>query len=235
MFLVKFIRKIKSTLNLSLKKPSFITNNWKKWGTEYGGWYVPDNYLTENSICYCVGAGEDISFDMALRDNFDCNVITIDPTPRAIKHFNNIQNEYSKTNQNNPDKWSFLPYGLWIKNNVQKFYVPKNNAHVSHSIVNLQKTNEFFEAKCKTLKTIMEELKHSNIDLLKMDIEGAEHEVIKQIFKDKIYPKILLIEFDQPCEIKKMNKTIDLIIKNGYDYCHLDGWNFAFMKKNKQE
>lgn len=246
MFLIKFIKKIKSAFKLSLKKPSFKPDNWIKLGTEYGGWYVPNDYLNENSICYCVGAGEDVSFDIALRNDFNCNVVTIDPTPRSIIHFNEIisnaknndstrilssneQNSHYKISAKTCEKWAFLPYGLWIKNNIQKFYVPKNNSHISHSIVNLQKTDEFFEAKCKTLKTIMKELNHSRIDLLKMDIEGAEHAVIKQILKDKIYPNILLVEFDQPCKISKMNKTIDLIIKNGYNYCIMDGWNFAFL------
>lgn len=254
MFTIKVIKKIKSMLNSSLmldsslKKPKSKITNWTRYGTEYGGWNVPNGYLDENSICYCVGAGEDVSFDIELINNFNCNVITIDPTPRAIKHFNDIVNNTKhniktkilsgdaqgkcyNTNENVDRKWTFLPYGLWIKDTVQKFYVPQNNEHVSHSIVNLQQTNEFFKAKCKTLKTIMKELNHTNIDLLKMDIEGAEHQVIKKIFKDKIYPNILLIEFDQPCEVKKMNKTIDLIVKNGYDYCIVDGWNFAFLKK----
>jgi hypothetical protein len=32
-------------------------------GTTYGGWIIPvDAGLTADSICYCAGAGEDISF-----------------------------------------------------------------------------------------------------------------------------------------------------------------------------
>lgn len=252
MFIIKLVKKIKSALKISLKEPSCKSKDWIKFGTDYGGWPVLNGYLNKNSICYCVGAGEDVSFDIELRENFNCNVVTIDPTPKSIVHFNEIiknvknniptrilsgieKNNYYKASEKILDKWVFLPYGLWIKNNVQKFYVPKNNEHVSHSIVNLQQTNEFFKAECKTLKTIIKELKHSNINLLKMDIEGAEHEVIKQIFKDKIYPNILLVEFDQPCKVSKMNKTIELITKNGYDYCIKDGWNFAFLRKDTEK
>ncbi|HML19507.1 MAG TPA: hypothetical protein PKD74_02920, partial [Candidatus Dependentiae bacterium] len=35
-------------------------------GSKYGGWVIPDKYITETSLCYCVGAGEDISFDLEL-------------------------------------------------------------------------------------------------------------------------------------------------------------------------
>jgi hypothetical protein len=43
------------------------------------------------SICYCAGAGEDISFACALVERFRCQVRVIDPTPRAIQHFTNLE------------------------------------------------------------------------------------------------------------------------------------------------
>ena len=61
-------------------------------GTTYGGWIIPaDAGLTADSICYCAGAGEDISFDCALVERFHCQVRVIDPTPRAIQHFTNLE------------------------------------------------------------------------------------------------------------------------------------------------
>ena len=43
-------------------------NNIVRFGTKYGGFYYPNNLpkLTENSIIYCVGAGEDITHDVIL-------------------------------------------------------------------------------------------------------------------------------------------------------------------------
>ena len=52
-------------------------------GTEYGGWTIPANYLTESSICYLAGAGEDISFDVGIVEKYGCQVLLFDPTPRA--------------------------------------------------------------------------------------------------------------------------------------------------------
>jgi hypothetical protein len=40
-------------------------------GTSYGGWLLPKHHnLTQTSICYLAGAGEDISFDCALVERF---------------------------------------------------------------------------------------------------------------------------------------------------------------------
>ncbi|MEP6891423.1 MAG: hypothetical protein ABI955_12095 [Nitrospirota bacterium] len=66
--------------------------NLLRLGTTYGGWIIPaDAGLTADSICYCAGAGEDISFDCALVERFHCQVRVIDPTPRAIQHFTNLE------------------------------------------------------------------------------------------------------------------------------------------------
>jgi hypothetical protein len=66
--------------------------NLLRLGTAYGGWIIPvDAGLTADSICYCVGAGEDISFDCALVERFHCQVRVIEPTPRAVQHFNNLE------------------------------------------------------------------------------------------------------------------------------------------------
>ena len=41
----------------------------KRFGTEYGGFYYPENLdgLDESSIIYCIGAGEDISHDIEMK------------------------------------------------------------------------------------------------------------------------------------------------------------------------
>lgn len=221
---------------------------WVKIGTEYGGWYVPDGLLNRGSTCYCLGAGEDVSFDLGLINRYNCSVISVDPTPRAIKHretiienqkkrvstpilSGNVSEVYYKLNENILDKWVFLPYGVWIENKTQKFFAPKNPEHVSHSIMNLQGTDEYFEAECRTIKSIMEELGHKKIDVLKMDIEGVEQDVVRFLFENSIFPKLLLLDFDQPCTMEKMVETTELIIKNGYDFCRLDGSDATFLRK----
>lgn len=54
-------------------------------GTPYGGWKVPDGVLGPESVCYCVGTGEDVSFDIALIERYGCTVRAIDPVERHAK------------------------------------------------------------------------------------------------------------------------------------------------------
>lgn len=51
---------------------------------------IPTKLLANSAICYCVGSGEDISFDTALVEDFGCQVFSFDPTPKAIAHVDEL-------------------------------------------------------------------------------------------------------------------------------------------------
>ncbi|QSJ17343.1 FkbM family methyltransferase [Nostoc sp. UHCC 0702] len=199
-------------------------------GTGYGGWVVPKDLLQAESICYCVGCGEDITFDLGLIETFDCHVYAFDPTPRAIKHVREHAAHY--------DQYHFFDIGLWDQEEKLRFYAPKNLDHVSHSALNLQKTEEFFEAKVDRLANIMQKNGHTHIDLLKLDIEGAEYKVINSIIEDKLDIKILCIEYDEagiPLDTNYKNRikqSVASILDSGYSMvCAQNvGGNYTFVK-----
>jgi FkbM family methyltransferase len=43
----------------------------------------------------------------------------------------------------------------------------------------------------------MEQLGHDRIDLLKIDIEGAEYKVIESILADKLDIRVICVEYDE--------------------------------------
>ena len=59
-------------------------------GSEYGGWDFVDDKNLENCTIISAGLGEDASFDIEFANKYNAKVIIVDPTPRAIKHFNAI-------------------------------------------------------------------------------------------------------------------------------------------------
>ncbi len=227
-------------------------------GTKYGGWTIPKNLLHKNSIVYCAGAGEDISFDVTLAKEFQCNVFIFDPTPRSIKHFDYICNQTSQEKKahinNKPETYDidvstlerlhFYPFGLWHENIVMKFYEPQNPAHVSHSLVNLQKTKNYFSAPCKRLDTIMQELGHHEIDLLKLDIEGAEYTVLDTIIEKQLPIRCICIEFDEfaginlacntnkKASVEKTKRYIRKLQQTGYTIIYQNGYtDITFLKE----
>jgi FkbM family methyltransferase len=234
----------------------------KQYGTNYGGFYYPETLdgLNENSIIYCVGAGEDISHDIELAHQLNSSVYIFDPTPRSIQHVNYIKDIYNNLqqptnsknfgggdksymqriieNKINADKINFYDYGLYIKDDIMKFYKPSNEDYVSHSVVKGMKGEKFINVKVKSLNTIMKELKHDKIDLLKIDIEGCECDVIDKMINDKIFPKYVAVDFDLGWHGEKIKdrercmNTIKLLQNNGYKILKNTGSDYSFMYNN---
>lgn len=194
----------------------------KKLGSEYGGWVIPMSVLSDSSVCYCVGVGEDITFDLALIDHFDCRVFAFDPTPRAALHV--------ELHAKDVPNFHFYNVGVWREDQEGvRFYAPRDSRHVSHSIVNLQGTSDFFEAECKRLSSLMKDLGHRRIDLLKLDVEGAEYDVLDTVMKDGLDVGVVCVEFDQPSPLIKTWKIVRTLNDHGYALVSVDKWNYTFV------
>ena len=223
-----------------------------KIGTDYGGWWFPlDFNLNEDSIVYSGGVGEDISFDLKLQNDYNCNIILIDPTKRALIHYNECQNFYIdqshsfrgnnsdylniiKNLKPNFDKFTYINMGLWNKKDELKFFKQTNENYVSQSLVDGMFGENYDVVKVDSLKNIMDANNHKKIDVLKLDIEGAEIKVLEQMIIDKIFPDILCIEFDLKLKNRDYDNStkriIDLLSQNSYVILKNDNYNITFQK-----
>lgn len=228
-----------------------VSFHHEKVGTGYGGWFVPTSLLSDRSLCYGVGAGEDISFEIELINRYGCEVHCFDPTPRAQRHvkllhrntingvqtsINNAGNLYYKVDPGCLARLHFHALGLWSQDGPMRFYAPENPAHVSHSIVNLQRTIDYFEADCRTLETVMQTLDHTELSLLKLDVEGAEYEILASILSGHVRPVVLCVEFDEgyhPMDDDYLSRILNMVqhVKaQGYRLTCVDGWNTTFVR-----
>lgn len=189
-------------------------------GSSYGGWNFIDLANLKNKTIISAGCGEDISFDIEFLNKYEGKVILVDPTPRSVKHLeevlDSIGNKKTKNfieGGNQPinsydlknlkrSQLSINNYALYkIDGITVKFYPPKNPEHVSHSISNWQKgessSNKSIEVETITVKKIMNEHSLQKLELIKLDIEGAENQVLPYLIKNKIFPNQILVEFDE--------------------------------------
>ena len=245
---------LKKTYRLSRIDAKIIKYRTIRLGSPYGGWSIPQNLLNCDSICYSAGAGEDISFDLALSQKFKCKVNIFDPTPRAFEHFNKLKNNITIGLQmpiNNStsnfycakiediDRLFFFQFGIWNIDEEVKFYSPQNSQDVSHSIQNLQHTSKYFFGKVYRLSSIMKASNYNWIDLLKLDIEGCEYDVIDNIIFENIIIYCLCIEFHaeknnyNKKNISKINEYINKLISIGYALIDIDySFNVTLLKTN---
>jgi FkbM family methyltransferase len=204
---------------LAVRTPSNKPADLERLGSAYGGWWVPASVLRPGAVAYCAGAGEDITFDLALLER-GLHVTTFDPTPRAISHVSRVAPAHPA--------YRFEPVGWWDSETVLKFYAPKDPAHVSHSAVNLQNTTEYFSAPVETVHALAQRLGDSRVDLIKMDIEGAEYRVLSSLLDSGPRPQVLCIEFDQPAPVRKTLDAVRTLRAADYELLKWDGFNATF-------
>ncbi len=181
-----------------------------------GNYYLDKRMpLTENSIVYSIGILNEISFDKAVAEKFDSQIFMYDPTPISIKFMKQYEGHRN---------FKFFPLGLWIENTVLKFYLPNDAS--SASMMSENSTSKYFEATCKTLKELMAENGHQEIDVLKMDIEGAALPILEQLLEEgHIFPNQIVVELERPMNNVRQNidffyraiKLCDLFQEEGYE------------------
>lgn len=207
----KLKRYIKAVLGKELLVKPDVIRPKVRFGLDYGGWDLVVENIDVDSIVYSFGIGEDASFDTALIERFKLTVHAFDPTPKSI--------EWVKR-QGFSDRFVMHEYGLAAFDGNVSFHPPDNPDHVSHTLLDRPSTAEkAISVPVKKLGTVMKELGHDRIDVLKMDIEGAEYDVIEDITTTGIRPGQILIEFHHRFPgvgIRKTKDTIARIKSMGY-------------------
>lgn len=224
---------IKRVINVLRGKDFFITIDYsinkEKFGSADASWVLASEFINNDSIIYSFGVGEDISFDLAMINKYGLTINAFDPTPRSI--------EWIKS-QILPQNFKLHEYGISDYNGSATFYPPVNPNHISHSIIEKEQTKDkAIIVNMKTLQTIMTELGHSHIDVLKMDIEGAEYAVIEDIKKSNVRPTQVLIELHHRFAgigINQSKKAIDSLKEMGYKIFSVsgNGEEFSFILKD---
>jgi FkbM family methyltransferase len=196
-------------------------------GSEYGQWAVDHTLLSADSLIYAVGVGEDVTFDCALIDLIGCTVHAFDPTPIAIDWI---------ANQNLPSQFEFHPIGIGASDSTVEFHVPPIAGWHSYSLTAEQDAAQTGTVSCeiRRLSTIMADLGHRNVDVLKMDIEGFEYSVIDDILLSETPPKQILVEFHHGMYTHSASDTkysVDKLMKFGYQLFWVSdlGREYAFV------
>lgn len=183
-------------------------------GTEYGGYLVPLWMIDASWTVYSVGVGEDASFDLELVRRTGCRVRAFDPTPRAARHLATLPEV--------PPQLAFFPFGLWTHDGDVRFFVPRDPSHVSLSIDNLQGTTEHLSLPVKTLRSAMRHAGDARVDLLKLDVEGAEYALLADLLTCDVRPRVICVELHHPWPLRNL-LLLARLAAAGYQLVGLDG------------
>lgn len=154
----------------------------------YGGWAVPDGLLRPDSVVIDIGLGDDISFSSSIISQVGCLVHGFDPTPKSIAYVNDLGLE----------RFILHTFGVAGSNRGAVFFLPNNPAHVSGSIAKSSHVgSRQIEIKLIDFENVLRIVDVDHVDLLKIDIEGAEYEFLdsESFRRNSHLVKIICIEF----------------------------------------
>lgn len=197
-------------------------------GNSDGLWCLCPDELSNATVVYSFGVGTDISFDLSIIETFGLTVHAFDPTPKSIQWLEP---------QTLPDNFILHPVGLSDHDGEVSFNPPINSQNVSHTMLERPETcDSAITVPVLRLPSIMQQLGHREIDVLKVDIEGAEYNVIDDLAKTSIRPDQILIEFHHRFPgvgIPKTKQAIKTLRNMDYDLFHVSVEQSEFCFKRK--
>ena len=134
-------------------------------------------------------------------------------------------------------KLIFKNEGLYTEVKKLKLYKSSNEKKLNASIYPIHEDKKNYSVvQFRTLESFMRLNNHDRIDILKMDIEGAEYEVIEALPKNRVAINQILIEFHHMYKGIPISKTVDAIstLSNlGFELFNISQrtYEFSFRKK----
>jgi len=253
--LKKYLKKI---LNVIIRNNEIeAAKKINSFGSEYGNWKFIHTDDLHNSIILSAGVGEDISFDVEFINFYNSTVIFVDPTPRALEYLETVKEnfglpksqDYQKGGFQYPSSYNltkikdnnFIIYkkALWSESDKElNFYFPENERNVSNTLINsyFEKKRKYIKVETISLEQILKENLINKLELIKVDIEGAEIEVIASMLNKKIFPNQLLLEIDYLrrntiFSIFKSIIFVKKILNSGYKIIKINNYeNYLFVR-----
>jgi FkbM family methyltransferase len=182
-------------------------------GTSYGSHTLLCDSLDARSIVYSFGVGEDASFDLGLIE-------------RSIA--------WARANVDHL-LWRFHPLGIAATDGEAAFTSPADKTHISFFRAPDENAHSGGAVRLavRSLPTIMRELAHERIDVLKMDIEGFEYEVLQAMLETSIRPAQIAVEFHHRMygyTPAATNDAVSMLRQSGYCLFHVSdtGREYSF-------
>jgi len=196
-------------------------------GVRDGAWKMFRSIFSNRTtppIIYGFGVGKDISWDRAVFKECDCDIWAFDNTPVALEYIQFLHENNGKTDDKGnvivkapPKSWHLMPYLIGTENGNVTLELPPGHTisfgppldkdtraklDAELEVGKRRKKKRTIERPARKLQSLMRSLGHERLDVLKIDIEGAEFPIIADWARENWSPPVcqLLVEFHQRLE-----------------------------------
>ncbi len=178
-------------------------------GSSYGGWLIPGGVIEPSWICYSVGAGGDISFDLELIERYEITVRAFD----AVAGF--VEDAIAQTA--GEPRFSAHHAAIGTIDGPLRMQVTHDPQSRSVSSAGLYESEQFVELPGRTLPSLMAELGDDHIDLLKLDIEGGEYALMPTVSLRDLGVKVFAVQLHHTGSVRDARALIARLREEGYE------------------
>lgn len=178
-------------------------------GSPYGGWLLPSEPIEPSWLCYSVGAGGDISFDLALIERYGATVRAFDPVAEYA--------HAALAQANGEPRFSIHEAAIALADGPLRVQVTHDPTSHSVSAAKLYESAAFVELPGRALRSLMDELGDERIDLLKLDIEGAEYELLPTLDLRELGVKVFATQLHHNGSVSGARRLIAHLREQGYE------------------
>ena len=221
-----------------------VGRRWREWrlprgferlGTRYGGWWIYAPAVSDNPLLVDCGLGNDISFPVAFLQRFGGQVVGVDPNPAALAYVAGRR----------PEAMQVRPEAFWLEAGQGiTFHLPRPAAELpkgadgvsgslldSHSYAGAATLN----VRTTSLAEILAQTGRQECDVLKLDIEGAEYDVLAALCRSGEVRRArqLLVEYHHHCTDRTLADTensMALVEAAGFKVAHTEDRNCVFLR-----
>lgn len=222
-----------------------LGRRWREWrlpagylrlGSKYGGWWLDRTLVRADPLLVDCGLGQDITFDAAFLSRFGGTVIGIDPNPESL----------AWCRAHCPPGMHLLERAFWTSpGRTLSFHLPRPREQlpsgadgVSGSLIRSHAYVEGGASRPVTtidLAQVLADAGRRDCDILKLDIEGAEYEVLPDLAGRGMLARCrqLLVEFHHGVTEYKQAQTdsvVAVVRAAGFRLAHLEGRNHIFRR-----
>lgn len=195
-------------------------------GRGNGCWHVAHSSINSTSNVVSVGVGHDISFEIELRERYGCSILILDPTPTGVRTIAQLSPL--------PEGLKFIKMGLAGRDGDIAFADPSSAEEGSFRRVAGAELHASQLFPCMRLPTLMQSERLKRVDLLKLDIEGFEYEVLRDLCASHCGVSQICVEFHHGLVpgVSRMDTLAAMfrLRRAGYQLIDHDGLNHTFVR-----
>jgi FkbM family methyltransferase len=178
-------------------------------GTPYGGYMLPVNQIGREWLCYCIGTGADISFELELIKRWDARVRSFEAVPHFVEH---LQDQAAAE-----PRLTLEQAALAGSDGPLRMQVTHVAVSQSVSAAGLYEGDNYIEVPGRTLQSLMAERGDSKLDLLKMDVEGLEYELVPALDLNSLGVKVFCTQLHHTATVPDAKQLVARLKSEGYE------------------